>query len=75
MTPVLETVRLILRPPVEADFDSWARFDADAQATRFFGGPKTRAVSWEFLSSVSGMWALRGCGMAKVNPDQDFSAK
>ncbi|HEY2069993.1 MAG TPA: GNAT family N-acetyltransferase [Rhizomicrobium sp.] len=63
---MLETERLILRPPVEADFDQWVAFDADARATRFFGGPKNRADSWELLSSVAGMWALRGCGLFSV---------
>jgi RimJ/RimL family protein N-acetyltransferase len=64
--PVLETARLILRPPVEADFDAWAMFDADARATAFFGGPKNRAAAWEMLASAAGMWALRGCGLFSV---------
>jgi RimJ/RimL family protein N-acetyltransferase len=66
VTPVLETERLILRPPVEADFDQWAAFDADARATKFFGGPKGRAASWELLAQVAGMWALRGCSLFSV---------
>jgi RimJ/RimL family protein N-acetyltransferase len=66
MNPTLETRRLILRPPVEADLDGWASFDADERATRFFGGPKTRALAWEMMSSVAGMWALRGCGLFSV---------
>ena len=36
--PVLETERLILRPPIEADLDAWAAFAADAEAARFLGG-------------------------------------
>ena len=60
MTPTLETDRLLLRPPVEEDLDFWAQFDSDERATRFFGGPKNRAASWELLASVAGMWALRG---------------
>lgn len=66
MKPILETSRLILRVPVEEDFDAWAAFDADERATRFFGGPKSRADSWELLASVAGMWALRGCGLFSV---------
>ena len=38
---VLETARLTLRPPVEADLDAWAALDADAEATRFIGGLQT----------------------------------
>jgi RimJ/RimL family protein N-acetyltransferase len=66
MTPVLETTRLILRGPVEEDLDDWAVFDCDARATRFFGGPKDRAASWQLLAQVAGMWALRGCGLFSV---------
>jgi RimJ/RimL family protein N-acetyltransferase len=63
MTLVLETNRLILRPPVEADLDNWATFDSDERATAFFGGPTPPAAAWEMLASVAGMWALRGCGL------------
>ncbi|MGH6873301.1 MAG: GNAT family N-acetyltransferase [Rhizomicrobium sp.] len=63
---MLETERLILRQPVEADIDAWAAFDADPVATRFFGGPKDRAEAWNFLARVAGMWALRGCGVFSV---------
>jgi RimJ/RimL family protein N-acetyltransferase len=67
MTTVqLETHRLIMRPPVEADLDGWAAFDGDARATRFFGGPKSRAMSWENLATAVGMWALRGVGLFSV---------
>jgi RimJ/RimL family protein N-acetyltransferase len=66
MKPTLETKRLILRPPVEEDLDGWAAFDANERATQFFGGPKSRAASWELLSSAAGMWALRGCGLFSV---------
>ena len=62
----LETERLTMRLPVDADLDGWAAFDSDAQATLFFGGAKSRAESWELLCSVAGMWALRGCGLFSV---------
>lgn len=63
----LETERLIMRLPVETDLSDWADFDGDERATAFFGGPKSRAASWELLSSVAGMWALRGCGLFSVS--------
>ena len=62
----LETSHLIMRPPIEADLDGWSAFDCDERATEFFGGPKIRAVSWEFLAQAAGMWALRGCGLFSV---------
>ena len=66
MTITLETARLFLRPPVEADLDGWAAFDSDDRANRFFGGPKNRAAAWQHMSSVVGMWSLRGCGLFSV---------
>jgi RimJ/RimL family protein N-acetyltransferase len=66
VTTILETSRIILRPPVDADLDGWAAFDADARATRFFGGPKNRAQAWEMLASAAGMWMLHGCGLFSV---------
>ena len=66
MSVVLETDRLILRVPVDHDLEGWAAFDGDPRATKFFGGPKSRAVAWEMLASVAGMWALRGCGLFSV---------
>ncbi len=55
-----------MRPPVELDFDAWAQFDADEDATRFFGGPKGRATAWEMFATTAGMWSLRGCGLFSV---------
>ncbi len=66
MMVMIETSRLLMRPPVEADFDAWANFDADENATRFFGGPKSRAAAWEMFATAAGMWALRGCGLFSV---------
>jgi RimJ/RimL family protein N-acetyltransferase len=62
----IETERLLLRPPTEADLDSWAALNADGEATRFIGGVKTRAKSWQGLATVAGMWALRGAGLFSV---------
>ena len=66
MTVTLETQRLIMRVPAEADLDGWAAFDSDARAMQFFGGPKNRGQAWEMLASNAGMWALRGCGLFSV---------
>lgn len=65
-TPVLETERLILRVPEEADLDAWAAFMADPDATRFLGGVQGRAGAWRGLATMVGSWALRGSGFLSV---------
>jgi len=63
---ILETPNLILRVPIEADLDAWARLDADEQAMRFLSGPRSRAQAWMGLAAAVGMWALRGFGLFSV---------
>jgi RimJ/RimL family protein N-acetyltransferase len=62
----LETPRLILRPPIQADFDAWAALDADERAMRFLGGPRSRAQAWLGLAAAAGMWSLRGYSLFSV---------
>lgn len=64
--PTLETERLILRPPVAADFEPWAAFSADEEAARFIGGVQSRAGTWRVLCSVTGAWLIRGFSMFSV---------
>ena len=64
--PTLETARLILRPTAMEDFDRWADFQADAETTRFIGGPKGPAEVWRSMMSVAGAWALNGEGFFSV---------
>ena len=64
--PTLETERLILRPPVEADLDGWAEFMADEESARFIGGAQPRAAAWRGMATMTGSWALRGFGMFSV---------
>lgn len=64
--PTLETARLVLRPPIEADFDGWAALMADEEGSRFIGGPQARPAAWRGLASMAGSWALRGFGMFSV---------
>jgi RimJ/RimL family protein N-acetyltransferase len=52
--------------PIEADLDAWARLDADEQAMRFLGGPRSRAQAWMGLAAAVGMWQLRGFGLFSV---------
>jgi RimJ/RimL family protein N-acetyltransferase len=61
--PTLETERLILRPPVEADLDGWAEMMADEEAARYVGGVQPRAAAWRGMATMAGSWALKGFGM------------
>lgn len=64
--PVLETERLILRPPVRDDLDAWAAFMADGEHVRFIGGAQSRPVAWRGMMSVIGSWAAHGFGFFSV---------
>ncbi len=64
--PVLETSRLLLRPPLERDLDGWAALMADATAARFIGGSMERPVAWRGMAAMAGCWTLRGYGMFSV---------
>ena len=64
--PTLETDRLLLRPPVEADLDGWAELMGDEDCARFNGGTMARPAAWRAMASMAGSWALRGYGMFSV---------
>lgn len=64
--PVLETPRLLLRPPALADFERWAELAADAEVTRYIGGLQARAVAWRSFAAMVGMWSLTGIAMFSV---------
>ena len=64
--PVLETERLILRRPQEADLDGWAEFMADAEAAKYIGGVQPRATAWRGMATMAGSWTLKGFGMFSV---------
>nr|WP_319947197.1 GNAT family N-acetyltransferase [uncultured Shimia sp.] len=59
--PTLETQRLILRAPCEADFDAEAAFYA-SDDSKFVGGPKRPDETWRLLACLIGHWAMRGYG-------------
>lgn len=60
--PVLETERLRLRVPGAADADTYVRFFADADASRFYGGPLRQDLAYGMLCRDIGHWALKGFG-------------
>jgi RimJ/RimL family protein N-acetyltransferase len=64
--PTLETQRLILRPPAQADFPAFAEMMADAEHVRFIGGAQPRALAWRTWATFTGSWPLSGFGMFSV---------
>lgn len=64
--PLIETKRLILRPPIAEDFDPWAKSMADEEVMRFIGGVKSRPLAWRAIATMCGGWVLRGFGMFSV---------
>jgi RimJ/RimL family protein N-acetyltransferase len=63
--PTLTTDRLILRAPVEADFDAMLAFN-DSPRAGFVGGGRDRQWVWRGLLANIGHWALRGHGLYSV---------
>ena len=63
--PILETERLRLRAPSEADVDVEAAFYQTERA-KFVGGPMRRDEVWRSIASIIGHWVIRGYGMWAV---------
>ncbi len=61
--PSLQTERLILRAPRDSDAGAYQKFYADAEASKFYEGPKPPHAAWNKLAAVLGHWHLRGYGM------------
>jgi RimJ/RimL family protein N-acetyltransferase len=62
----IETPRLLLRPPRLEDFDAYAAFAADAEASRFIGGTAPRSTAWRGFMTLAGAWHLQGFSMFSV---------
>jgi RimJ/RimL family protein N-acetyltransferase len=56
----IETERLILRPPVAADFEAYAAHAADTESMRFIGGEQSRAKAWRTFLTAAGAWLVQG---------------
>jgi len=63
---MLETQRLILRPPIQSDLDGWAEFMADPEAQLYLGGVQSRPMAWRHMATMAGAWTLLGYGMFSV---------
>ncbi|WP_298436419.1 GNAT family N-acetyltransferase [uncultured Jannaschia sp.] len=61
----LETERLELRVPVEADWPAHLAFGL-SDRMRFTGGPTDRWGAWRSFTSMLGHWLLRGYGFWQV---------
>ncbi|MFK7869153.1 MAG: GNAT family N-acetyltransferase [Roseobacter sp.] len=59
--PTLETDRLILRAPCEADVGPFAAFYA-SEAAEFVGGPMLEFEVWRYVAEAIGHWQLKGFG-------------
>ena len=64
--PSLETDRLILRPPVEADVGPLSQFFAGPRAASL-GGPLARWQVWRAHAMIIGHWHMRGFGLWSVD--------
>ncbi|MES2913732.1 MAG: GNAT family N-acetyltransferase [Pseudomonadota bacterium] len=64
--PVIETERLLLREPREADFPAMLTFN-DSPRSAFVGGGVPRQQVWRGLLANIGHWALRGHGFFSVD--------
>ena len=66
MSNIIETDRLILRPPIADDLNAWADFMSNEEDARFIGGVMDRAMSWRALMTMIGSWSAHGIGMFSV---------
>lgn len=64
--PVLETERLRLRAPVEADFDGFCALMSDPIAAEHIGGVMNPPQTWRTLCLLIGHWQVRGFGFFTV---------
>ncbi|MEM9144837.1 MAG: GNAT family N-acetyltransferase [Pseudomonadota bacterium] len=59
--PVLETERLVLRPPKPQDFESYLGFITSDRA-QYVGRVQTRLAAWKAFAVEAGHWSLHGYG-------------
>ncbi len=64
--PSLETERLILRGLKLDDLEGFHEIYSDSENARFVGGVKSRFECWEKLTSLIGIWQVRGFGRFAV---------
>jgi RimJ/RimL family protein N-acetyltransferase len=60
--PTIETERLILRPPVAADYADYRAMVSDEDTVRYAGGVADAETSWRKFLQLAGMWEVNGFG-------------
>lgn len=68
MIPTLHTDRLILRPYLRSDFDTYAGFMGSDRALHM-GGPIDREKAWTWFTNDVATWPLYGFGTLAVEMD------
>lgn len=63
---IIETPRLILRPPQAEDLDGFCAMMADEASARFIGGVQPPEVVWRTLCVLAGAWTINGFSMFSV---------
>ena len=63
---VIETERLLLRPPAPEDFKPWCAMLADPVASAFIGGVQNENGAWRNLAVMAGSWTINGFGNFSV---------
>ncbi len=64
--PILETERLRLRKPTEADFEGLCTLMSDPVAAEHIGGAMSEPHIWRGLMTLLGHWQVRGYGFFTV---------
>lgn len=64
--PILETKRLILRPPTAGDFPAYERLMASPRS-RHVGGPYSRSAAWGKFCHGIACWFLFGHGALMID--------
>ncbi len=64
--PTLTTARLVLRPPLQEDFDGFSGMASEGDTMRYIGGLASRDAAWRTMATLSGAWSLLGYSMFSV---------
>jgi len=64
--PILETERLILRPPTTEDLPAWNAFHSDPEVMKHLGGVQGPELTWRSVCGMAGAWTIEGFSMFSV---------
>jgi ribosomal-protein-alanine N-acetyltransferase len=66
----IETARLLLTRPIEAEFPEYARFNADPSVMATLGGVRTEAQAREIFDRMLACWTAVGFGLWTMRDKQ-----